>query len=91
LAASYFLGWIGVVVGLFVIAFTVLLLDIGYAMTHEYMDMDIVFTMAVMVRAVLINSVLLPVSALGLFLRRRRRKLHAHPVADQPDQEPSGQ
>jgi len=71
--ATYFGGWIGFFIGHFVAAFAVLLLDIDYAMTHEYMDMDIVFTMGVMVRVVLINTILLPVSALGLLLRKRRK------------------
>jgi O-antigen ligase len=73
LLASYFGGYVGIVVGCFLVAFAVLLLDIGYATTHEYMDMDIVFTIGVVFRAVLINGVLLPVSALGFFLKRRRK------------------
>jgi hypothetical protein len=91
LLASYFGGWIGIFVGLFLVAFAVLLLDIDYAMTHEYMDMDIVFTMGVMARAVLINGVLLPISALGLFLKKRRRSKHARsPEPGHVDQPPSG-
>lgn len=58
--ATYFGGWIGFVLGHFVVAFDVLLLDIDYAMTHTYMDMDIVFSMGVMARIVLINTVLQP-------------------------------
>ena len=71
--ATYLGGWIGFFVGHFVVDLAVLLLDIDYAMTHAYMDMDIVFTMGVMARVVLINSVLLPISALGLLLRKRRK------------------
>lgn len=71
LLASFFGGWIGVIPGHYVIAFVVLLLDVDYAATHEYMDTDIVFTMGVLFRIILINAVLLPVSALGVSARRR--------------------
>jgi hypothetical protein len=73
LTASFFGGWIGIIAGHYMIALVVLLLDIDYAVTHEYMDMDIVFTMGVLLRIVLINIVLLPVSAAGLLVRRRRK------------------
>jgi len=73
LLASFFGGWIGVIPGHYLIAFVVLLLDIDYAATHEHMDTDIVFTIGVLFRIVLINTVLLPVSALGLSARSRRR------------------
>ena len=89
--ATYFDRWIGFFIGHFVDAFAVLLLDIDYAMTHEYMDTDIVFTMRVMARVVLINSVLLPISALGLFLRKRT-KSKPRPTydADEPGQQSGG-
>jgi membrane protein YqaA with SNARE-associated domain len=88
LLASYLGGCVGVFLGCLAVSFAVLLLDIDYAMTHEYMDMDIVFTMGVMARAVLINGALLPVSALGVLLRRRReRKRAAEPEPGEPDQQ----
>jgi hypothetical protein len=64
--AAYLGGWVGIFLGHFLVAFVVLLLDIDYAMSHAYMDMDIVFTMGVSVRMVLINTFLLPVNVLGL-------------------------
>jgi hypothetical protein len=85
LLASYFAGWIGILVGCFVVALGVLLLGIDYATTHAYMDMDIVFTMGVIFRAVLINGILLPISALGFFLRRRRKSVPADGSADWPE------
>jgi hypothetical protein len=89
LLASYLGGWIGIVVGCFVVSLAVLLLDIDYATTHAYMDMDIVFTMGVMFRAVLINGVLLPFSALGVFLRRRRKSKRAgEPETDESEEQP---
>jgi membrane protein YqaA with SNARE-associated domain len=63
--AAYLGGWIGMFIGHFVVAFVVLILHIEYATTHAYMDMDIVFTMGVLARVVLINTVLLPVGGLG--------------------------
>jgi hypothetical protein len=89
--ASFLGGWICIFVGHFAIAFAVLLLDIDYAMTHEYMDMDIVFTMGVVARVVLINTLLLPVSAAGLFLRKRWKDRPAgDPAGDEPDEQSSG-
>jgi hypothetical protein len=71
--AAYFGGWIGILIGCCAISFAVLLLDIDYATTHAYMDMDIVFTMGVMFRAFFINGVLLSVSAAGLLVRKWRK------------------
>jgi hypothetical protein len=70
-------GWIGMFLGQCVVAGAVLVLDIDYATTHAYMDMDIVFTLGLLARVMLINTVLLPVSAIGIFLRRKRRKRNA--------------
>jgi hypothetical protein len=89
LAASFFGGWVGIIPGHYVIALVVLLLDIDYATTHEYMDMDIVFTMGVLFRIVLINTVLLPVSAAGLLVRRRRKeKAKSSGAADEVEDGP---
>jgi hypothetical protein len=69
--AAYFGGSRGVFRGHFLIALIVYFLDVGYAMEHRYMDMDIIFTMGVLVRVVLLNTVLLPVSGLGLLAGRK--------------------
>jgi hypothetical protein len=90
LLASYFGGCIGMFVGWLAVSFAVLLLDIDYATTHAYMDMDIVFTMGVMFRAVLINAALLPVSVLGVFLRRRRKGKRAGEPETDGTEEQSG-
>jgi hypothetical protein len=69
--AAYFGGSRGVIRGHLLIALIVSFLDVGYAMDHGYMDMDIIFTMGVLARVVLINTVLLPVSGLGLLAGRK--------------------
>jgi len=74
LLASRHGGWIGMFLGQCAVACVVLVLDLDYATTHAYMDMDIVFTLGVLARVVLINTVLLPVSAIGILLRRKRTK-----------------
>lgn len=66
--ASFFGGVVGMFGGHFLVAAVILILDINYATTHEYMDMDIVFTLGVLMRVLLINTVLLPVSFSGLSL-----------------------
>jgi hypothetical protein len=62
--AAHCVGWIGVFVGHLVIALMVSFLNVGYAVEQGYMD--IIFTMGVLARNVLVNTVLLPVRALGL-------------------------
>lgn len=87
---SFFGGWIGIFAGHFLVAFAVWLLDIDYALTHEYMDTDIVFTMGVFLRVLLINTVLLPVSFLGLWLRKIRKvKAEAGERADSTSPTPA--
>ncbi len=69
--AAYFGGGRGVFRGHLLIALVVSFLDVGYAMNHQTMDMDAIFTMGVLARVVLINTVLLPVSGLGLFMGKK--------------------
>lgn len=77
--ASRFGGWLGIFAGHVVVALAVLLLDIDYATTHEYMDMDFAFSLGVLVRVLLINTALLPVSAVGIALRRKENNSASHP------------
>ncbi len=74
-------GWLGVIAGHFLVAVLVSILDVQWV--QEQMrapgwdglpDMDFVFYFGLIVRIVLINSVLLPVSVLAVRFRAHQRQ-----------------
>lgn len=78
--AARFIGWLGVPAGSFVVAISLYALDVRWIRAEMNApgwdgtpDMDIIFMFGVLARIVLINAVLLPAAALGLWLRYRMR------------------
>jgi hypothetical protein len=73
--AAYLGRWPGIIAGHFAVAMLIGFLDFIYQSQHSAeMDMDGVFDLGVIGRMLLINAVLLPVSAAGWFLASRYRK-----------------
>jgi hypothetical protein len=79
-AVARYSPWWCIFLGQFVIAIIIYCLDIHWVRTEMAKpdwdgtpDMDIIFAVGVLFRIVLINTVLLPVVILGLWLKRRRR------------------
>ena len=72
----------GIVAGHMLIAIVVTVLDVQWIQTEMHRpgwngqpDQDFVFTIGLLIRIILINTFLLPVSALGLLSRRVPRQL----------------
>ncbi len=84
--AARFLGWFGIPAGFILVAVILYVLDVRW-ITAEMRapgwdgnpDMDFIFMFGVLARAVLINAVLLPVTALALWLRHVSRALRNEP------------
>ena len=74
---SAYLGkWRGILTGHFIIALLVACLDAVYQSQHmAQMDVGMVFSAGVLSRILLINTILLPASAVGLLMAFHRRKL----------------
>jgi|688.fasta_scaffold594914_2 hypothetical protein len=84
--ASRFLGWLGVPLGCFLVAVILYVLDVRWVTAAMNApgwdgapDMDMIFVFGVLSRVVLINGVLLPVTALGLWLRHLSRTIRNEP------------
>ena len=88
LTARHFPWWC-IPIGHLVVAGTIYYLDVRWIRSEMSKpgwdgtpDMDIVFAIGMFIRIILVNTVLLPVSYLGIRLRRRERSLsHAIPSA----------
>lgn len=88
LTAAYFgHGW-GIIVGHVLVAFTVLWLDMRWIQAEMdapgwdgVPDMDIVFQIAVLLRVILINTVLLPISLSSRWFSLRHTKAKPQLVA----------
>jgi hypothetical protein len=87
-AASYLGRGLGIVVGHFAVACTVLWLDFQWIQSEMNApgwngtpDMDIISHIGVFLRAVLINAVLLPIALLCRWLSLRQTKAKPQPVA----------
>jgi hypothetical protein len=79
-SAARFVGWLGIPAGCFIVAVILYVLDVRWVSARMSApgwdgapDMDMIFMAGVFVRVVLINAVLLPVTAFGLWLRHRSR------------------
>lgn len=78
--SARYLGWLGVVVGVIVLALAIVLIDVRWMFAdmrqhpEHGRDADFVFWFGVMCRVVLFNVLLLPVSVIGLRLRARHRQ-----------------
>ena len=84
--AARFIGWLGVPLGCFVVAVILYVLDVRWVTAAMNApgwdgapDMDMIFMFGVLARVILINAVLLPVTAVGLWLRHRSRRCHNEP------------
>ena len=77
--ASRFLGCFDMLLSVFVVAVTLLLLDVNWIFDdmrdhpENGRDADMIFMLGVALRVVVFNLLLLPVSLFGLRLFRRRR------------------
>ena len=76
---SRFLGWLGVPLGWILVAAIICILDVAWVTEATNApdwdgtpDMDMIFMFGVLARIVLINGILLPITALSLFLRYMR-------------------
>ncbi len=71
-SAAYWGRWLGIVIGHLLLAFVILYLDVRYQSAHaNKMDLDLDFSVGVAARIVLVNTVLLPVSAVAFYLTSR--------------------
>jgi len=78
--------WWGLIAGQVIVAMLVGYLDVVYQSQHTAeMDTDFLFGLGMMVRMLLINTVLLPISAFTLFAAIRRRK-HVQASRTVPDE-----
>lgn len=85
-SAARFIGPLGVLLGCFLVAIILYVLDVRWVSAAMNApdwdgapDMDMIFMFGVLARVVLINAVLLPVTAFGLWLRHRSRCHHNEP------------
>lgn len=79
-STARYLPWWCIPVGQLAVAFIIYWLDIDWITTemnrpdwHGTPDMDIVFTIGVCIRIVLLNTTLLPIGFIGIWRRRRKQ------------------
>ena len=74
-SATYWGRWRGILAGQVLVAVLVSLMDVIYQVHYaQQMEMDAVFGMGVLARMLLINTTLMPVSGLALWLSCRKVK-----------------
>jgi uncharacterized membrane protein len=89
IAVAFFLaryvGWLGVPLSFFVVAIGIYMLDVRWVMTAMRApgwdgspDMDMGFMFGVLIRVVIVNAILLPVAACGLWFKHRYHRQRAY-------------